>query len=149
MNIEEEIKQSTFKSEEHKAIVNLIFTHNWLLGKMTPLFKDLEITMSQYNILRILRGQFPGQANIAMIKERMLDKQPDISRLLDRLIQKKLVKKKADASDLRKCWFLITEKGLSWLEKLDPDINNFSGVMKNLSPAEKKSLNGLLDKMRG
>ena len=149
MKIEEEIKQEKFKNEEHKAIINLIFTHNWLVGKMTPLFKDSEITLSQYNILRILRGQSPGLANIAMIKERILDKQPDISRLLDRLQLKGLVNKKPDPDDLRKCWFGITEKGLRRLTKLDPEINNFSGALKNLNSTEKKDLNALLDKLRG
>ena len=148
MKIEEEIKQNQFQNEEHKAIINLLFTHNWLVRQMTPLFSDSEITMAQYNILRILRGQKPGQANISMIKERMLDKQPDVSRLLERLQDKNLVKKKADSNDLRKAWFSITDKGLRCLENLDPQINNFSGVMKNLNATEKKTLNGLLDKMR-
>src|SRR5579859_746274 len=101
MKIEEEIKQSKFKSPFQKVAINLQFTANWLISNNNNFFKGFGITMQQFNILRILRGQHEKSISAAEIKERMLDRNSDVSRLLDRLIDKKLVTKSQCPSDKR------------------------------------------------
>ncbi|PZR37992.1 MAG: MarR family transcriptional regulator, partial [Azospira oryzae] len=90
MKIEEEIKQPKFRSDYQKVAINLIFTANWLINKQQDFFKPYGITASQFNILRILRGQHPNKISGVEIKSRMLDKNSDIPRLLDRLVKKNL-----------------------------------------------------------
>src|SRR5689334_9154837 len=101
MKIEEEIKQTKFKSAFQKLAINLQFTAKWLEAEGNVFFKDFGITMQQFNILRILRGQNPNSISAAEIKARMLDRNSDVSRLLDRLIEKKLVTKSQCESDKR------------------------------------------------
>src|SRR5687768_7809562 len=88
MKIEEEIRQTKFKSPHQKALLNLIFTANWLQNKQQEFFKPFGVTSQQFNILRILKGQHPNVLSGTEIKSRMLDKNSDVSRLLDRLILK-------------------------------------------------------------
>ena len=85
MKLEKAIRQKGFQNEYQKAIINIIYTHNYLIGKMNPVFKQYGITRQQYNVLRILRGQHPDPATINLIKERMLDKMSDASRIAERL----------------------------------------------------------------
>ena len=101
MKIEVEIKQTVFRNPHQKVGINLIFTYNWLINKHKDFFKPFGITNQQYNILRILKGQFPKSISGADIKERMLDKNSDVSRLIDRLLLKKLVIKSQCPSDKR------------------------------------------------
>ena len=84
--IEEEIRQKKFTSSQQKAVVNLIFTSNWLQNKQHDFFKFFGITGQQFNILRILKGQYPDSISGTEIKSRMLDRNSDVSRLLDRLV---------------------------------------------------------------
>jgi DNA-binding MarR family transcriptional regulator len=149
MSIEEEIKQEKFKSPHQKAVLNLLFTANWIQNKQRELFEPFGITGQQYNILRILRGQQSTPVAAVEIKSRMLDKNSDVSRLLDRLIGKKLVQKKQCPNDKRASDIMITESGLTLLEKLDSAINNVDSRYLNLSKDEAKKLSDLLDKARG
>src|SRR5450432_164665 len=93
MKIEEEIKQTKFRSPHHKVAINLLFTASWLEERNKAYFKSFGVTPQQFNLLRILRGQHPGKISVAEIKSRMLDKNSDVSRLLSRLISKKFVMK--------------------------------------------------------
>ena len=89
MKLESEIMQKKFQSEYHKAIVNIVYTYNWMIEKQTKLLKHFDVSLQQYNILRILRGQHPNPATVKLIKERMLDKMSDVSRLVEKLRRRK------------------------------------------------------------
>jgi DNA-binding MarR family transcriptional regulator len=149
MKIEEEIKQSKFKSPQQKAVLNLLYTANYLQNKQRELFEPFGITGQQYNILRILRGQHPNSASAVEIKSRMLDKNSDVSRLLDRLIAKSLVKKSQCPNDKRATDIIITETGLSLLKELDSAIHNMEKKILQLSTEESNQLSELLDRSRG
>lgn len=149
MTIEEEIKQPRFRNAHQKAVLNLIFTANWLGNRQRELFEPYGITGQQYNILRILRGQHPKRISGSEIKSRMLDKNSDVSRLLDRLIGKKLVAKNQCPKDKRASDINITEAGLSLLEKLDDALNGMDTRFLKLTKHEAVQLSTLLDKSRG
>lgn len=149
MKLEEEIKQSKFRSEYQKLAVNIFYTHGWLVSKHSDLMKSFGITTSQYNILRILRGQHPNSAPISLLKERMLDKMSDASRLVERLRTKGLLSRKICKEDRRRVNVLITTKGLSLLAKMDEYEKESESFLNKLSKSEAKELNNLLDKLRG
>ncbi len=148
MKIEEEIKQEKFSSQHQKALINLIYTSNWLASRHQNLFKPHNLTLQQYNILRILKGQHPKSISATEIKIRMLDKNSDVSRLLDRLVAKKLIIKKVCPNDKRAADVNITDDGivvLKLIEKQHSDKDQFL----SLSESEAKQLSDLLDKSRG
>ena len=149
MKLEEEIQQKKFASPRAKLSVNLIYTYHWLMSKHHEPFKDHGITMQQFNILRILRGQFPNPCTIQLLKDRMLDKQSDVSRLVDRLVLKALVERRVCEKDRRKMDVLISQAGMQLLETLDPIVRRLDDHASALSETEVESLNELLDKLRG
>jgi DNA-binding MarR family transcriptional regulator len=149
MKIEEEIQQAKFRNAHHKVSVNLLYTAGWLEDQTKSFFKKHGITNQQFNILRILRGQLPNKISGAEIKNRMLDKNSDVSRLLDRLILKKLVAKSQCPNDKRAADVLITEAGLELLKRIDAKMNEIDLVVLNLTKTEAVQLSDLLDKCRG
>jgi len=149
MGIEKDIKQQHFTSENQKVIINLVFTNNWLTEKIRVLLSAEDITLQQFNILRILRGSHPQPLSTLTIRERMLDKMSDTSRIVDRLLLKGLVSKKTCPSDKRLVDISITEEGKKVLTKIDRNEKEMSAIVANLNQQEMKLLNGLLDKMRG
>ena len=149
MKIEDEIKQKSFKSEYQKLAVNLLFTHGWLVSFQKKLFENHEITNAQFNILRILRGQYPDPVSINILKERMLDKMSDTSRLVERLRMKGFVDRKICKEDRRKSDVKITDKGLELLKNLDYIDDSFQNIFNKINIKEAKDLNYLLDKLRG
>jgi len=149
MKIEEEIKQISFKSEYHKLAVNIFFSNGWLMSIQKEMFENYEITLTQYNILRILRGQHPSPISVNLLKERMFDKMSDTSRLVERLRRKGLVNRKICENDRRKSDIKITEEGLQILKSLDHLDLQLENTLGNLKLSEATILNGLLDKMRG
>lgn len=149
MKLEEEIKQSKFRNEYHKLAANLIYTYGWLSNIQSKLFSKYHITSNQYNILRILRGQYPNPATINLLKERMLLKTSDASRLVERLRVKGLVKRDLSSHDRRSVDVIITEKGLKLLSMIDKLNEKSDAIFKNLSSGEAKIINDLLDKLRG
>ena len=148
MGLSEEIKQKTFKSERQKALVNILYTYNYTINEINVYLKEINITRQQYNVLRILRGQHPNPATINLIKERMLDKMSDASRIVARLESKKLIKRATSSSDRRAVEIVISEKGLDLLTEIDIKTNGFEHIMANVSEEESKMLNELLDKVR-
>lgn len=148
MKIEEEILQPKFTSPNQKAVVNLMFTAGWLASKHQDFFKVYGITSQQYNILRILRGQYPQSISATEIKTRMLDKNSDVSRLLDRLQAKNMIEKKASTSDKRASDVYITQAGLDLLNAIQLRQEELEGIMV-LTPDEAVQLSDLLDKCRG
>ena len=149
MKLEEAIKQKKFKSEYQKLAVNIIYTHGWLVNIQSKTFKKYGITGAQYNILRILRGQHPNPASVNLLKERMLDKMSDASRLVERLREKKLVERHICEKDRRRAEVIITEKGLELLKQIDRLDSKLDKHFNGLSISEAKEVNGLLDKLRG
>jgi DNA-binding MarR family transcriptional regulator len=147
MKIEEEIHQKNFRSEVQKATINLLFTSNWLTNKHKEFFKTYGLTPQQYNVLRILRGQFPGSISTSEIKARMLDKNSDASRIVDRLTLKAWVTKKECPDDRRLVDVTITKDGLDLLKRMDNKTNQLD---KSLGLTEKDAnlLNELLNKIR-
>jgi DNA-binding MarR family transcriptional regulator len=149
MKLEDEIKQTKFRNEYHKLAVNIIYTHGWLNLLQSKLFQEHDITPQQYNILRILRGQYPNPATISVLKERMLDKMSDASRLVERLKSKGLVERKICDEDRRRVDVVITQMGLLLLENMDDIVKELEKIFTNLTKSEAESLNNMLDKLRG
>jgi DNA-binding MarR family transcriptional regulator len=148
MGIEQDIQQTRFRNSHQKAAVNLLYTGGWLRDKMKLIFDREDITAQQFNILRILRGSFPNPLSTLQIRERMLEKMSDTSRLVDRLLAKGLVKKIICKTDRRLVDILITEKGKKLLHRLDQLDNDMDAILQNISEKEAAQLSDLLDKLR-
>jgi DNA-binding MarR family transcriptional regulator len=148
MKIEEEI-QSKFRNEYSKARVNLHYTENYLTNQLNDILKPFKLSPTQFNVLRILRGQYPNTSSIGLVKERMLDKNSDISRIVDRMHAKKLVIRKECKQDRRQKDILITQLGLDILAKIDKQEDDLDAKIHHLSLNEIIQLNNLLDKIRG
>src|SRR5438105_12546686 len=147
MSIEKDIQQAKFRNEYHKTAVNLIYTYNWITERTKLIFERADITTQQFNILRILRGA--GQPlSTLQIRQRMLDKMSDTSRIVDRLVKKGLVKKGICKMDRRLVDITITDKGKKLLEKIDQYSDQMDGIMQNLTEEDARTLNELLDKIR-
>ena len=149
MGIDKDIQQATFRNVYQKASINLIYTVGWMRDKTRAIFEEEDITPQQFNILRILRGSFPKPLSTLQIRERMLEKMSDTSRIVDRLIAKGLVKKITCKNDRRLVDVIISDKGKKLLEKLDLRQQEMDGVLGNLSENDANILSDLLDKIRG
>ena len=147
MALENEINQRKFRTEYQKARINIIYTYNWLSEKIGSIFEEWDITPRQFNILRILRGEGKPLSTL-QIRQRMLDKMSDTSRIVDRLLKKGLVRKTPNGQDRRLVDVVITPKGKKLLENIDPFEDHADRIMSNLSEEEAKTLNKLLDKLR-
>jgi DNA-binding MarR family transcriptional regulator len=148
MSLENDIQQREFRSESQKAILNILYTCYFIQDKMNTLFKKYDITRQQYNVLRILRGQYPGHASVNLIRDRMLDKMSDASRIVERLRIKELVVRKSAEKDKRAVEVTITEAGLKLLDEMQHSVDEFESLLHNLSEEETRLLNTLLDKVR-
>ena len=147
MGIEKDISQAKFRNEYQKATINLIYTYNWMNERIKALLDQFDITPQQFNILRILRGAGKPISTL-QIRQRMLDKMSDTSRIVDRLIKKELVNKVVCAGDRRLVDVTISENGLSLLERIDLQQEEMDRVFKNLDEHEAATLNQLLDRVR-
>lgn len=147
MGIGEEIK-SKFHSEYQKVAVNILYTSNRLYEIHSNSLKKFDLTPEQYNILRILRGQHPKPATVNLLIERMLNKMSNASRLVDKLVLKKMVIRRTCKEDRRAVDVLITQKGLDLLLMLDKAEVVWLKEISALSNTEAKELNKLLDKIR-
>jgi DNA-binding MarR family transcriptional regulator len=147
MKIEEEIKQKKFHSVYQKAVLNLIFTANWLVSSQQKFFACFGVTPQQFNILRILKGQHPKAISATEIKSRMLDRNSDVSRLLDRLVKKDLVSKRTSPADRRATDVCITDKGILLLDEIGKGQKKIDNLL-SLTEAEAELLSNLLDKSR-
>lgn len=148
MKIEEEIR-TKFESLQQKVGINIIYTSNWLNDKMNEVFKQFDVTPQQYNVLRILNGSYPKALCAGEIKAVMLDKNPDLTRLSDRLLAKGLIERELNEENRRQVLIKITTKGLELLQEIRPAIKKQSRSFSNLSDAEANQLSDLLDKLRG
>ena len=147
MGISKEIQQTNFRSENHKAMVNVIFSSNWLIERIKIFLEREDITHQQYNILRILKGHGTPLSTL-QIRERMIDKMSDTSRIVERLLKKHLADKVVCTKDKRLVDVTITEKGMDVLARLDVNISEMDSLAAGLNMEEAQTLNELLDKMR-
>ena len=147
MGIEKDIQQPNFRNEYQKMGINLLYTANWLNENIGKFLDQEEITQQQYNILRILRGSEVPLSTL-QIRERMLDKMSDTSRIVDRLIVKELVAKSTCPADKRLVDITLTEKGSALVEKLDQLNDQIDGLLKGVTENEAKTINEILDKLR-
>jgi DNA-binding MarR family transcriptional regulator len=149
MSLEQDIQQQTFRSEYQKALLNILFTSNYLIAIVNDFFKPYDITRQQYNVMRIVKGQLPKAASIQLIRDRMLDKMSDASRIVERLRLKNMVKREISPDDKRIVHITITDQGIKLLESIEMHVEEMEKSIKNLSPEEAGQLNNLLDKVRG
>jgi len=148
MKIEDEIK-GRFRNEHHKGLINLIFTAKQLNQRFLSILKMHNITEAQYNVLRILRGNKESNtSSIGYIKERMLDRNSDVSRIVDKLYGLQYIDRKECPLDRRQKEVSITKKGLDLLSKMDNSEKQVDTFLNNLNDSEVKIINELLDKIR-
>lgn len=147
--IEDEIKQSKFRSEGQKLIINLIYTYNQISGQMSLILQPHGLTMQQYNILRILKGQYPNPSTNNLVKERMLDRNSDVTRLIDRMIRNGLVTRTSCEKDRRRVDILITQQGLDVLDAIQSHETDVDLIAQRLSEDQQRSMNDMLDRLRG
>jgi DNA-binding MarR family transcriptional regulator len=149
MQLQKEVQTSKFESNHQQALVNIIYTYGWSCQKIKEVLAPYGITQQQYNVLRILRGQYPSPSTIGLIKNRILDKMSDTSRIVDRLIQKGYLEKTVNNRDKRAVDIIISDKALTLLKKMDKEVNFSTLVADNINAEEAAQLNLLLDKLRG
>ena len=148
IKLEHEIKQERFKDESEKAVINVLVTADRVSSRISSLLKPFGVSSEQYNVLRILRGQYPNPSTLSLITERMISKTSNSTRLVEKLRQKKLVERNQCDENRRRVDILITRQGLALLEELDPIMDESNRRMRTLTVEETKELNRLLDKMR-
>jgi len=136
---------SKFPNEKVKALLNIKYTAGWLDQVGTELLKPYNISEQQYNILRILRGA-AKEITVTEVKERMIQKSPNSTRLMDKLCEKKLIDRSRCESDRRVVFVKINKKGLNLLERIN--MSDFDAYINRLTEEEAKLLNQLLDKLR-
>ena len=145
MKIEEEIRQENFNKPQHKAGMNLIFTANWLLNEIAISLKPIGLSLQQLNVLSILKGQPNHTATVNVIRERLIDRMPNVSRLLNKLMEKGLIKKDRDLSDQRVVYIKLTPEGLKTALK---GRELFHKVHYGITDKQSELLNDLLEQIR-
>ncbi|MCC3158323.1 MarR family transcriptional regulator [Hymenobacter sp. 15J16-1T3B] len=148
MKLEDEIQQRAFKNVHQKAHLNVVFTAGWLQQRLAAAFKPYGLTLPQYNVLRILRGQHPKPATVNLLIERMLDKTSNASRIVDKLEAKHLVTRQICPSNRRAVDIRITEAGLELLRQTESLADSQHRGLHNLNDEEAAQLSDLLDKIR-
>lgn len=136
---------STFPNEKVKALLNIKYTAGWLDQIGTALLKPYNISEQQYNILRILRGAVK-EITVTEVRERMIQKSPNTTRLMDKLCEKKLIERRRCENDRRVVFVKISKNGLDLIKKIN--LSDFDKYMNRLTESEAKMLNDLLDKIR-
>ncbi len=149
MNIGEEIKQKSFDSNYHMALINILYTSNKLRQHTSLIFKPYGIQGQHYNVLRIIKGQHPEPVSPGHIKEVMLDKGRDLTRLVDRLVKEGLVHREINKENKRKLKITLTSKGQVILEEITTKLNNWYAEFQKIDEDESLILSNLLDKLRG
>ncbi|MFT4698605.1 MAG: DNA-binding MarR family transcriptional regulator [Flavobacteriaceae bacterium] len=149
MNIESEIKSTIALDINTKTVINILFTSKYIEESFLSVLKPFDLSSQQYNVLRILRGQKGKPANLCTLQERMIDKSSNTTRLVDKLIQKKLASRQICEANRRKVEIFITEKGLELLNKLDPITKQKNKeILNHLNQNELEVLNSSLDTIR-
>lgn len=149
MSLEQDIKQEKFANEFQKMAVNLMYTSGWLYNNNAARLKPHDITPEQFNVLRILRGSHPKKLMLADIASRMIDRNSNATRLVEKLRVKGLVRREICENNRRQVDINITDKGLALLKKIDLETEAWLDSLRKVTQAEAKELNRLLDKLRG
>lgn len=149
MRIEDEIQQKDFKDDYRRVVVNLLFTNNWLNGQFIPFFKQFGLTLQQHNVLTIVRGQHPKPVCFGEVQERMVDRNSNVTRLVDKLIEKGYVTRAICQANRRMIELRLTSQGMELLGQIDGQMPAFYERFHNLTRQEAVTLSGLLDKLRG
>jgi DNA-binding MarR family transcriptional regulator len=148
MKLEDEIKQKGFKTPYHRMMVNVMFTGNWIQKDLACQLRKFDLSLQQHNVLSILKGQYPNPCTLGLIQERMLDRESNATRLIDKLMEKGLVSRCQCAENRRKVDIVITEAGLQVLEQTASVFNHIQEKYSTLTPEEATQLGNLLDKLR-
>jgi len=149
MRIEDEIHQKDFKDDYRRLLVNLLFTNNWLNQQLAPFFRGFDLTPQQHNVMAILRGQHPEPVCFGEIQERMVDRNSNVTRLVDKLIEKNLVTRGICPDNRRMIEVRLTPAGLDLLNEIDSKFPELYSRFHNLSSTEAVLVSNLLDKLRG
>lgn len=149
MRIEDEIHQKEFKDDYRRLLANLLFTNNWVNQQLMPFFKELGLTLQQHNVLAILRGQHPEPVCFGDIQGRMVDRNSNVTRLIDKLIEKGFVTRDICQSNRRMIEVRITPSGLKKLQEVDAKFPTLFESFNNLTREEAVLVSNLLDKLRG
>lgn len=148
MEIEKVIKIKKFRNEFEKLVINITYTANWIRSQHIQFFKEYDLSPEQYNVLRILRGQYPAQSSVNLVQDRMMEKMSNASRLIDKLVKKELVDRKECPADRRQVDVRITKNGLNLLNKIDPEIDQLNSRMFNCDQMEANRINDSLNMIR-
>ena len=148
MKLEEAIKSNKFKNEVHKAGLNILYTAWWLKTTMSKILKEYGLTHEQFNVLRILKGKYPDQMCVRDIACRMIEKNSNVPRIIDRLELKKLVKRSTSANDKRETVITITAAGINILAIATTNVNKLFEETIEIDEPSAAILNKLLEKVR-
>ena len=149
MKLEEAIKSDKFADERHKATINVLYTAYWLKDNFCTALKKEEITLEQFNVLRILNGMHPQQMCVKDIGSRIIEKSSNVPRIIDKLVEKKLAKRTPSKEDKRETLVSLTEKGASVLSRASELVEQVTYELTGIDEAQSKNLNDLLEHMRG
>lgn len=149
MRIEDAIRQTKPMRPLQKVFINLMYTYHWHMERSAGVFKPFDLTPQQYNVLRILKGRYPEAIPVGEVKAVLLDKNPDMTRLGDRLVQKGLIQRDLNPQNRREVLLSITPQGIELLANMQPVIEQAAAQWDQLSPEEAETLSNLLDKLRG
>lgn len=150
MSINEDIRQPKFENEHHKMLINILFSADWIDEKIKTVLDQHALTNIQYNILRILKGAKDHPMNASDIQAVMISQKSDMTRLIDRLVKKMLVKRVVCPENRRKVDISITAEGIALLDRIHPEIKSITAAYfsAKISTEEAEILNDLLDKIR-
>lgn len=148
MKLEDEIKQKSFGNPHRRMIVNVMFTGNWLQKELTTQLKPFGLSMQQHNVLMILRGQYPNPSTLGLVQERMLDRDSNATRLVDKLLEKDLVTRCQCSDNRRKVDIVITEKGLALLKQTETIMLGLEQRLTMFTNDEATQIGAWMDKIR-
>ncbi len=148
VKLEQAIQSTKFKNEVHKAGLNILYTAWWLKTQMSKELKEFGLTHEQYNVLRILKGKYPDQMCVRDIACRMIEKNSNVPRIIDRLEIKKLVKRATSAIDKRETVITLTQGGIALLEASTVSVNRTMDASMVINEQDAVALNILLEKVR-
>ena len=148
MNIEQELQMQHFESDEQKAYLNVLFTASWMKSRINQWLKDYDLTHEQLNVLRIVRGQHSKPVCVRDISERMIDRNSNTTRIIDKLEVKSLLRRSQSEEDRREMVIVLTDRGKELLKKVDAGFRDTDFRLAALTQAEAQVLSALLDKMR-
>lgn len=149
MGLEQDLRQERFDNVYEKMVVNIFFTESWLANLNASRLKPFGLTPEQYNVLRILRGSHPKPMMLADITSRMIDRNSNATRLVEKLKSKGLVNREICETNRRQVDISITESGLGVLTKIDEGLDRWLQNLKRIPQSEVETLNAILDKLRG